>query len=245
MGCAPSGLDGAKGSYKFLVENRTQTARIEAIFSKQFAKNKIRSSFTSASPSNAIAGGSDLILSHKGLTDTPYRRNNPEITRTFFIKQNAKTVEKRISRHGLQQLDMPDDGNCLFRSLSTQLHGHSDKHLEIRNKIAFYMESEKENLLVHFDSMEQLTKYIEDMKKVGTWGDELTLLCAAEKFQVEVHVLTSDDENFYRHYKPTFTGETKDVSHRHLFLSFISPVHFQPICTPKMWKRSQSIVDVR
>ena len=187
---------------------------------------------------------SNLILSHKGLTDTPYKRSKPEVTRVFVIQKNAKKVEEVISQYGLRQLTTPDDGNCLFRSLSLQLHGHPDKQAEIRKKIVAYMESIKERLLQHFDSMDHLTRYIQDMSEEGTWGDELVLHCAADKFQVEVHVLTCEDGNFYRHYKPSFKGETQDTSHRHIFLSFISPVHFQPICSNKMWQRSQSIVDL-
>ena len=185
-----------------------------------------------------------LSLSHKGLENTTYERKGPDIRRAFFIKQREDIIDERLNNVGLQQLRLTDDGNCLFQSLSYQLYGFSYKHEEIRMKICALMGDSKETLLQYFDSMEQLEKYIDEMSKDARWGDELALHYAAEKFQVEIHVLTCEDKNFYRHYKPAFNKETKDVSHRHIFLSYVPPMHFQPICTEKSMRRLKSIVDV-
>lgn len=185
-----------------------------------------------------------MSFSHKGLENTPYERKESDIRRVFFIKQNKKIIDERISPHGLQQIDIADDGNCLFRSVSLQLYGLQDRHLDIRAKVKAFMESDKESLLQFFDSMDKLEQYIDKMSREARWGDDLTLRCVAEKFQVEIHVLTNEVENFYKHFKPTFSQETKDVSHRHLFLSHVPPMHYQPICTDKTFHRLRSVKDL-
>ena len=185
-----------------------------------------------------------MSFNHKGLEDTPYERKESDIRRVFFIKRNEEIIDERINPHGLQQIEIADDGNCLFRSVSLQLYGSQDKHFEIRYKIITFMNSNRDCLLQFFDSMDKLEQYIDKMSRDATWGDDLTLRCVAEKFQVEVHVLTNEGENFYKHFKPTFSQETKDVSHRHLFLSHVPPMHYQPICTDKTFHRLRSVKDL-
>ena len=71
------------------------------------------------------------------------------------------------------------------------------------------------------------------------WGDELTIRAAADAFGCTVHVLTSDAENWHLRYTPAgmarqpslASAELADGSGagRRLFLTYISPVHYNCI----------------
>lgn len=234
MGCATSAILNAPGGYPFLVQNRHECSKVYSIFKQNFTDKKSKDA---------------LQLNHKGEedTDTPYKREKPEIVRVFLIKQCEQKINQKIDKLHLKQISTADDGNCLFRSISRQLYGMEDKHLEIRSKIVAYLEKNVESFVEYFDSMEHIKKYVDKMSKPGTWGDELMLHCAAEKFQIEVHVLNYDENEklSYKHYTPGFAQDTRDVSHRHVFLSYIALFHFQTICSDKTFKKSRSVVDVQ
>jgi OTU domain-containing protein 3 len=46
---------------------------------------------------------------------------------------------------GLTLREVPGDGNCMFRALSDQLHGGSDRHLEFRAGVVEFMKSNRED----------------------------------------------------------------------------------------------------
>ena len=83
------------------------------------------------------------------------------------------------------------DGNCLFRSLSLQLTGTQDHHLQLRIAIA---EFEKSNQI--FEQLNTainktpFTSHLKNIKKTCIWGTTVEILAAASLFQVDVYVAT-------------------------------------------------------
>ena len=67
-------------------------------------------------------------------------------------------------------------------------------------------------------------KYISGISRLKSWGDELTLRALCEAFSVTVHVITTDKENWHMLYEPQ-SGKVV----RHVFLSYISPVHYNTV----------------
>ncbi len=73
------------------------------------------------------------------------------------------------------------------------------------------------------------------MSRAKSWGDELSLRALSDTFCVVVHVVTSTDENWHILYEPSQRSVTSvDAAvgvMRHIFLSYISPVHYNAITT--------------
>ena len=59
------------------------------------------------------------------------------------------------------------------------------------------------------------------------WGDELTLSAAAEALQCEVHVVTTEQENWLLHYGAEEAAERSP--RRQCFLTYVSPIHYNAL----------------
>ena len=80
-------------------------------------------------------------------------------------------------------------------------------------------------------SDEDFRIYLSDMEKEKTWGDELTLRAAADAFNIKIHIITTESENYLLHYDPESVGTT--AVKRHVFLSYVSPIHYNTIAPIK------------
>lgn len=79
---------------------------------------------------------------------------------------------------------MAGDGNCLFRSLAFPDLDHAD----VRERTVSHIEEEWENHFRHFMTDEEQTDYLRDMRRNGTWGDELVLSAFASVYRRPVIV---------------------------------------------------------
>jgi hypothetical protein len=61
------------------------------------------------------------------------------------------------------------------------------------------------------------------------WGDELTLRALCDAFGVNIHVITTAKENWHLRYEPTVEANHR----RHLFLAYISPIHYNSLTIAK------------
>lgn len=66
------------------------------------------------------------------------------------------------------------------------------------------------------------------MRRNRTWGDELTMRAAADTFNVRIHVITSEQENYLLHYDPE-EAKKSSKPQRQLFLSYVSPIHYNTV----------------
>ena len=72
--------------------------------------------------------------------------------------------------------------------------------------------------------------YLGRMAKSREWGDELTLQAACGAFAVDVHVISTETEHFHLEYAcPVPSAATP----RKLFLSYISPIHYNVVVPNK------------
>jgi len=119
---------------------------------------------------------------------------------------------------------MEDDGNCQFRALSQELFGTQRWHGEVRKHATAYMRKRPHDFSIYFEGESAWQKYVRDMAVNGTWGDELTLRAVADALRVKIHVLTSDEENWYLQYEPAAHSHVRE-----LFLAYISPIHYNTL----------------
>jgi hypothetical protein len=150
--------------------------------------------------------------------------------------QYTNLLQQRLVAHRLGELVMEGDGNCQFRSVSTELYGSQAHHLHVRREAVKLMRHNSAEYQVFFESQAELEAYLAEMQRPRTWGDELTLKAIAEAFSLTVHVLTSTPGlgGFYLEYKPdslpaAFKATDRRLSHpaaRHAFLTYLSPIHY-------------------
>ncbi|EKF26093.1 hypothetical protein MOQ_010230 [Trypanosoma cruzi marinkellei] len=126
----------------------------------------------------------------------------PLLTREHFIRIGTQRLEKRLFELKLVEHRVKGDGNCQFRALAQQLLGSEDLHETIRVHVLTYMKSVRERFDCYFANKEEADGYYGRMLKSGTWGDELTLRAASDSLHINIHVLSSEQQNFYITYRP-------------------------------------------
>lgn len=140
------------------------------------------------------------------------------------IREGKELLKQRCSFLGLRELEMGDDGNCQFRAVSQELYGTQDHHDFVRAKAVDHLKSRSEDYQVNFAEGEWDT-YLADMRKLRTWGDEITLRAVADAFKVHVHLVTSTNENWYLVYRPS---DPPDGA-REIFLTYVAPIHYNAV----------------
>ncbi|KXZ45455.1 hypothetical protein GPECTOR_54g196 [Gonium pectorale] len=133
-----------------------------------------------------------------------------------------RRLAERLERLNLEMLQVAGDGNCQFRSLSNELYGSQDHHASIRRAAVAH-------ILAHRSSFEaflgeDFDDYTAAMARSGTWGDELTLRAVCDSYGIIVHVVTSDEDNWYLTYEPAELKVDFEV-----FLTYIAPLHYNSI----------------
>ena len=92
--------------------------------------------------------------------------------------------------------EMESDGNCLFRSLSDQLHGdRGDRHAGIRSDVCDYLAKSEEEfgvfLLLDDDEAEDVAEfdtYVDRMREDGEWGGNVELVAASRLYRRSITV---------------------------------------------------------
>jgi hypothetical protein len=165
-------------------------------------------------------------------------------------------LRQRLASMNLVELPMADDGNCQFRAFSHSLFGTQEHHGVVRALCLAHMRSRSDEIAQLVGDGEELERYLASQEKYKTWGDELTLKYTADAFDVDVHVVTSTELNWYLRYYPE-SGTVPDArskggssasrvaadlglsggggrggKRRQVFLAYVAPVHYNAIGLP-------------
>uniref|UniRef100_A0A7S3L9S8 OTU domain-containing protein n=1 Tax=Amphora coffeiformis TaxID=265554 RepID=A0A7S3L9S8_9STRA len=126
-------------------------------------------------------------------------------------KQHASkyynTADDLILRQSIESdgtrtvLEMDPDGNCLFRSISDQLHhDYGRAHADVRHEICDYLEGHESFFSLFLDLDDEETKgedasdfadYVNTMRQDGEWGGNLELVAAARLYRRRIRVFSS------------------------------------------------------
>ena len=141
------------------------------------------------------------------------------------INDGEKLLAERLTFLHLHSEEMADDGNCQFRAFARELFGSQETHALVRASIICHMQANPTNYQYFIDENQTWAAYIAKMALDGTWGDELTIRACADTFNVGVHVITSDKENWLHEYQPS----AEITVQRRVFLCYIAPVHYNTV----------------
>ncbi|XP_068730862.1 uncharacterized protein [Montipora capricornis] len=141
-------------------------------------------------------------------------------------QQNMAQLKQNIHNAGLQMRDdIPDDGNCLFHAVADQMerlgesgYNHTDlRHLAVKTlKEGNYGISK--NDISKFVPNNDLSSYLTDMSRDGTWGDHIVLVALAHALSRKVVVVSSlvDSQNVVvepdnHHGEPILLGHLSEI----------------------------------
>merc|ERR1711964_568591 len=86
---------------------------------------------------------------------------------------------------------MGDDGNCQFRALSYALYGTQEEHELVRAQVINRIRMNRALFEPYFPSQagpESFDGKLNELSKLGKWGDNVTLTAAAGVFGIKVEV---------------------------------------------------------
>lgn len=128
----------------------------------------------------------------------------------------------RLATYDLAELQIEGDGNCQFRALADQLFQNAEYHKYVRRQVF--------KQLKHFRKLYEgyvpmkYKSYLKKMKRLGEWGDHVTLQAAADRFEAKICLVTSFRDNGYIEIIPKDKTPSKE-----LWLSFWSEVHYNSL----------------
>ncbi|XP_070030930.1 OVARIAN TUMOR DOMAIN-containing deubiquitinating enzyme 11-like isoform X1 [Nicotiana tabacum] len=128
----------------------------------------------------------------------------------------------RLAAYGLAEFQIQGDGNCQFRALADQLYHNPEYHKHVRKEVV--------KQLKHFRKLYEsyvpmkYRSYRKKMKRLGEWGDHITLQAAADRYGVKICLVTSFRENGYIEILPKGIQPSRE-----LWLSFWSEVHYNSL----------------
>ncbi|KAI5067151.1 hypothetical protein GOP47_0017679 [Adiantum capillus-veneris] len=172
-----------------------------------------------------LSNGGDAAIG-KRLSHLSSIPHIPRVNRSIPTYTEAETdhqrLLERLYEYGLQERRMSGDGNCQFRAISDQLYGTPEKHKSVRKHVHHQLKAWKD-LYREYVPM-KYSDYVRKMKKLGEWGDHVTLQAAADWFGMKICLVTSFKDTRYIEILPKTPRQRNDI-----FLSFWSEVHYNSL----------------
>lgn len=150
-------------------------------------------------------------------------------------------LEKRLECFEGRTMEMEGDGNCQFRSFAFNLFGDQAHHAAVRKAAVAHIKNNSDFYSLFFEDEREYKKFLRDMGKNRTWGDELTLRAVVEAYGCVAHVVTSEPSNWFLVYAPEDMsavdstiavcprGHQLPPKGKQVFLSYVSPIHYNAI----------------
>ncbi|KAK4484332.1 hypothetical protein RD792_006909, partial [Penstemon davidsonii] len=120
----------------------------------------------------------------------------------------------RLATYGLAELQIEGDGNCQFRALADQLLQNPDYHKYVRKEVVKQLKRHK-NLYESYVPM-KYGSYVKKMKRLGEWGDHVTLQAASDRFEAKINLVTSFRESGYIEILPKDKNPSRGILLRYL-----------------------------
>ena len=99
-------------------------------------------------------------------------------------------MSKRLARKNLKPYDVGRSDDCFFKSVSHQLFGTPDRHLEIRLAGVNHLTAHPE-YYIELNVHDSWLDYLKMMSKLGTWCDHITIQAVANAFNCIIDITES------------------------------------------------------
>jgi len=152
--------------------------------------------------------GKNAKSSGKTTSNKSEKRKKSKAAKNGFkeLNGNDDAFRQQITSGSRTIHEMEADGNCLFRSLSDQIHyDHGERHEIVRSEICDYLEKNEDFFkgFVVLDDDDDNTAdsdevdvssfedYVKCMREDGEWGGNPELVCAARLYRHNITVFTA------------------------------------------------------
>lgn len=105
-------------------------------------------------------------------------------------KTLARDVDLILTAQRQVRVEMPGDGNCLFRAVAFALRGTQQEHGRIRRQVVAYEWHHQSDFATFVPDM-PFDKYVQHMANDGVWGSELELQAMSRLFNVQFRILSA------------------------------------------------------
>ncbi|KAG6417010.1 hypothetical protein SASPL_124451 [Salvia splendens] len=107
-------------------------------------------------------------------------------------------LAQRLATYSLAEMQIEGDGNCQFRALADQLYQNPDYHKFVRKQVIKQACRLKRHKRLYESYVPMRYKhYVRKMKRLGEWGDHVTLQAAADRFEAKICLITSFRDTGY------------------------------------------------
>ena len=146
-------------------------------------------------------------------------------TREDRIDAGKRLLSRRLQVLALKSVDMVDDGNCQLRAISMELYNTQEYHADVRRTVCAYLEAHEDSFAAFVGDGDSWRAYLARMAQDRSWGDELTLQAACAAYDLDIFVITTEEEHYHLHY-----SSPSGAPSRSIFPSYISPIHYNVVC---------------
>jgi hypothetical protein len=112
-------------------------------------------------------------------------------------RERMQTVQTRLKKMNRQRQPTPALGDCQFIAVARSLGFPDDSHGELRKEVcdflALHREDFQDSLVTASDGV--FDRYLNKMRRLGSWGDHVTLAAMARMFKVTFTIV--NDESSY------------------------------------------------
>jgi len=144
-----------------------------------------------------------------------------------------KRLHQRLKLYGLEEYDIYGAGNCQFASLSDQLYRTPKMHRLVRTLVIHQLRTQ-ENWYSRFVPGDYKS-YCDQMAIAGEWGDHVTIQAAADKYGIQINLITSYEKSVYTEILPR-----ERLSSRLLWLSFFAERHYNSLYPAEEMQKRKS-----
>jgi hypothetical protein len=99
---------------------------------------------------------------------------------------------EKMLKKGFQVVDVPPDGNCLFRAISLQVYGDQSMHKEVREAVCDYMLMNRDRFALYMPEDGAFDLYIQEKCQSAVWGDDPEIRAAEELYDRPVEIYSCD-----------------------------------------------------
>eukprot|EP00929_Paragymnodinium_shiwhaense_P112611 TRINITY_DN80869_c0_g1_i1.p1 TRINITY_DN80869_c0_g1~~TRINITY_DN80869_c0_g1_i1.p1 ORF type:complete len:302 (+),score=45.09 TRINITY_DN80869_c0_g1_i1:104-907(+) len=129
-------------------------------------------------------------------------------------------LRAKLSGFGLSAKTIIGDGACQFRAVADQLYGDQELHALVRGAAVEQLRSQA-NRYAGFAVAESFTEYLQRMAQPQTWGDNLSLQALADRYNIQVCLVTTYTTNSFICLMPSGGRPVRQI-----WLGFYAEYHY-------------------
>ena len=137
---------------------------------------------------------------------------------------NMSVLTTRLARIGRQPVNIVGDGNCFFGSVSHQLYGTEDCHLQIRALAIQHLINCPEHF-VEYNTDQSWLQYLQNMSTLGTWADHIIIQAVANKHNLRINI-TESAPNFSESTTVSSIYTGSETRQRSIYIGHLDELHY-------------------